>query len=697
MTAKKSMLLLFFSLFLINIAHAQEDFTASTLPDIGLCPCSNQAYPVTVHNTGSVESTYGLVAGGTAADWVIFSPDRFILGPGQSGNFFVFVDSICNIEGIFDLEIFVVTDAGAAKRINQNLNFSRCYEYSLERGAALEEADESVRYQQHQGPYSFCTNEHRSIPILITNNEDFDNRYRIVLDAPEWSELSAEAVELGPQESGIILVNINTPEVEGDFNFNLNAVSELGEVVRKTNLDIDVGQCSALELSLGKGEEDICSGQTTGYDLYVKNTGIIEQSIAIEAEGAPWIQVQDESLVLQAGEEKTVRIFALPEEDVSGKFKITFLATADDLEFSDTLDLRVTEAEACYKPDIDVKRRITNNYEEDFFSVKVTNKGIKKSTYSASLDGLTWATVSPLSLDLNPGQSGNLNINIYPPEEEEPGLHTLTINLESNNIIYSEEVSINLKKGSGLTRTFLSTLKFYQYYFYVLTFLIVLVIVFIKPIIMFKEKLSKKYEKHKTKKEKRHAAKLAKEQREREKKKKSEEKTEKKEIKAEAKPPKKKAKASKKSKVWLYSAAGLIAIVLAVLAGHFLRLFNAKYLHVYITNIFVGYLYYILIGVGVVVLLFSGLLMHNFLVKRKRKKAVKEKKTSTKGRLFLIVALTVVLLSALLAAIFYIDALSAVKDFFVLYANYFGIGLVILIIIIGVLAFNKPSVKFFKE
>ena len=82
-----------FLFLLIHSVAAQEDFTATTLPEVELCPCSNQAYAVTVKNTGSISSTYSLLAAGEAAKWVTFSPRNFVLNPGQAGSFFVFANS----------------------------------------------------------------------------------------------------------------------------------------------------------------------------------------------------------------------------------------------------------------------------------------------------------------------------------------------------------------------------------------------------------------------------------------------------------------------------------------------------------------------------------------------------------------------------------------------------------------------------
>ena len=226
MNAKKILLTLFSFLLLvllISLVNAQEDFVASSKKgSVELCPCSNQAYSITIQNTGSTASSYTVLAGGSAVEWVNFNPSKFILNPNEKGSFFVFVNSRCNIEGDYDLEIFVTTNNGLTKVIRQTLKFSKCYDFSLEQGKIIEDIEESVSFLQHDGSYSLCKDEQKSIPILITNNENFENRYKLFLDAPEWAALNVDNVRLDAKKLGVFFINFDTTDVEeGEYNFKL--------------------------------------------------------------------------------------------------------------------------------------------------------------------------------------------------------------------------------------------------------------------------------------------------------------------------------------------------------------------------------------------------------------------------------------------------------------------------------------------
>src|SRR3989338_7510630 len=152
MIIKKSLFtIIIFSSFLFllsGIAVAQEDFKADTIPSVELCPCSNQAYTITVENTGTVASSYRVLANEELSEWIKFSPNRFALNPGQKGSFSVIVNSDCNIEDTFDLEVFIATNAGLAKSLKQELRILECYDYSLGEGE-ITDAWDKIEFIAH--------------------------------------------------------------------------------------------------------------------------------------------------------------------------------------------------------------------------------------------------------------------------------------------------------------------------------------------------------------------------------------------------------------------------------------------------------------------------------------------------------------------------------------------------------------------
>jgi len=751
MNNKKILLSLFSFLLLVlltNITNAQEDFTVSSSRSVELCPCSNQAYTVTVQNTGPVQSSYAVLASGDAAEWVTFNPDKFVLNPGQKGAFSVIVNSLCNIDGNRNLEIFITTNSRLTKVVKQVLSFSQCYDYSLEQGEVVEGIEESISFLQHDGPYSLCRDEQKSLTFLISNNENFGNQYRLLLDAPSWAELNVNSVSLGAKKSGIFLINFDTTDIEDEYDFKLNAISELGKVQRKKNIEVNVEECYALEVELEKEKDVICGGEEKEYDIIIENSGTLNQDVELELDAPKWADLGNVSFFdLESEEKKTATLRVNPEDDVSGSFSVKIFAVVEDgeeLRFSDEIEFDVISKEACFKADISTKTSVTNLYSEDLFFVKVRNNGVKKAAYEVSLEGPSWVGVSPDNLELNPGQTGNLNLNVNPTEDIEPGTYSIEISLESNDVVYSKNVDITLKKENEFVKVLKANVKLYRYYIYLLILIIVLIVIFRKSIVKAKNKTIKNYEKYKVKRERLRALKLVRKERKEEEKKekelkeqelkkreeerkeeekkeeelkeqelkkreeerKEEEERKKKGLEEESKKKlkEKREKRVKKFKVslnraWIYV---LLIIFAAIFIGHQSRLFNAKYLHIYIRNFFYGYLYYISMGIGIVVALFLLVLFYNYInkkrkVKRETKQA--EKKTRIKRNQFIPYhrILFLFLVGILIYSIGFFSLFENIKDFFILYQYYIIIGIVILVLIILLIRFYKPLFKLLRE
>jgi len=735
MNAKKPLLALFlFSLLLLiaNIASAQEDFTASSIPSAELCPCSSQAYAVTVQNTGTTASSYEVLASGSAAQWVAFKPSKFSLNPGQKGSFLVYVNSACNIKGGYNLSIFIKTGKGLAKAINQNLKFSECYDYSLEQGEAVDAA-KSISFARHDGAYSLCKNEKNSIPVLITNNENFENRYLIQLDAPQFAGLSLDKVQLAAKKSGVFLINIDAANAEGEFNINLDAISELGKVQRKKSIKLNIGECYNLEVSLEKEKDNVCGSESKSYNAVVKNSGTLSQNATLKLDGPEWVNIGNAtSFSLKPGEERNARLSISPSEDVSGNFLIALSAVIGNktMSFSDGLGIDVIPKFTCYNAVIDAKKSIKNFYSKDFFFAKVKNDGIRNAAYNISLEGAPWASASPTSMELNPGQSSNLNIEVNPGMDVEAGTYSVKINLESNGIVYSKSADITVKKENELLKKAKSSAIYYQYYFYLLIVVIILIIIFRKPIKKAKDAVKESYRQHKIRSQRIMALKLAREKRSEEKRKEKEleekrieaeeEKTRKKEVREAKKERARKIKEFwKKYKVWAYALVLLFAIAAAgVFFGNYYKLFNAKYLHIYIRNFFYLYIYYILIGVGIVIVLFLLLLLYRHISKKRNgkaesqtiaKKNAQEERKAKKGKklrhkAYFKIIIAVLAAAALIYTFAYTpnnaslsSVIDKVKDFFVLYLYYIIAGIAILIAIILLIRFYKPLFKMLKE
>ena len=653
----------------ISSVNAQEDFSASTTPEVSLCPCSDQAYTVTIYNTGAVPSSYSLIAAGDTKDWMSFNPKNFALNPGEGGTFNVGINSVCNIAGDFDAEIIIQTSNGLAKAIKQTLTISECYDYSLELGKEVQEAEDAVEYMEHGKKYDLCTNAQYSIPILITNNEDFENEYSLYSNAPEWASFALNKVKLKGKQSGILLLDADTTGILGQYDVKLNSVSALGDVKRKNGFDVSVGNCYDLSIDVLKTQETACAEEKSTIDVLLENKGTLNQKIDLGVEGPRWAYFEEPSITLDPESEQATSLSFVPgAEDVGNHNVKTFSVPDNKSEFKvfDSVSVEVIEKEACYQASISTKAAITNKYKEDFVFVKVTNNGIKEATYQATVEGPSWVSISPSTLTLNPGKTGNLNLKINPNSEDEPGSFTANIALESNDLEYTENVLINLKHETAFEKSVKETISYYKYYFYLLIALLVIILAFINRIISFFKKTKKKIRDYKIRRNRIRNLRIARENKKKENKK----------IRKQ-----KKESLGTRTKVVIF----VILAALSILIGHFMKLYNLKYLHVYVWNFVVGYLYYILVVMGILFLIAIALYLYN-----------RQKNKKTRSKKFKFSITLRVLLIALIVFASYFGWFNFLLDAIVLYSYYIVLGIVLLVVIIVAISLYKALSKHLK-
>ena len=629
MIKKKIILHLFFVfVLLVSFVNAQEAFDIVSDTEVDLCPCSNQAYNILLQNTGPSVSKYQISYSGDAADWVNIAPSELILNPQTATNLMVNVNSPCDTNGEFGLDTLIKsTQTGLTKKISQNLNFLACYDYSISLGEAqdFEEEIKSVSFIENENGYEICEETTKKvIPILIENKENYGNVYDINFVGEDWSNLNAAQFELEGKQKGILLLTLEPPKgSEGTYKLGLNTITRLGQLEKSTDIDVKVDKCYDLSLDIKKENDQLCGGEEKDYDIEIKNNGKFTETLNLNVEGSNFASFGNTtSLELDSDEQKTIKLQVNPDATDSGNYNIKVTATNGKVKIEDTINLDITKRNICYKSDIEFKTTIKNQYKHEVFLISIINNGIRKADYKISLEGPSWASITPSELELNPKQKGYVNLELNPGENISEGMHNILIKAESNNEVYSKIVDVNLKKENPTLKKIKATTIFYRYYIYLFIVLIIVTRIFWKPI---KKPIKRQIKKLKEKREKKKALKEAKKEREEEKRKKIEER----------KGTEKIIEKEKRKKFFLWSKIYSTIIkffknfsvrsTILILIGTIVLFFvYRKNLFSYVKNFTILYLYYFVVGIIVLIVLILIVRFYkpimDFLLEEDRKK-----------------------------------------------------------------------------
>lgn len=494
--------LFFVFVLLVSFVNAQEVFDIVSDTEIDLCPCSNQAYNILLQNTGTSVSKYQISNSGAAADWVNIASSELILNPQTATNLKVNVNSPCGIKGKYALDTVIKsTQTGLTKKISQNLNFLACYDYSISLGEAQDFKEEikSVSFTENENGYEICEETKKVIPILIENKENYGNVYDINFVGEDWSNLNAAQFELEGKQQGILLLTLEPPKgSEGTYKLRLNTITRLGQLEKSTGIDVKVDKCHDLSLNIEKERDQICGGEEKEYNIEIKNNGRFTENIDLNFEGPNFASFEGNvSFKLDSNEQKIIKLQVNPDTTDSGNYNIKVIASNGKAKIEDTINLDITKRYNCYKSDIEFKTTIKNKYDHEVFLLPITNNGIRKANYKISLEGPSWASVTPTELELNPNQRGNVNLEINPRENISEGTYNILIKAESNNEVYSKIIDVKLKKENPLLKSIKATTTFYRYYIYLFIVLIIVAKIIWMPIKKRVEKLKEKREKQK--------------------------------------------------------------------------------------------------------------------------------------------------------------------------------------------------------
>jgi len=711
----KISLSIFVFLLIIGFVNGQSDFNIISDPKIELCPCSNQAYNILLQNTGSSAGSYKISNSGKAVDWIIVKPSQLTLAPGTATNLQVTVNSQCNIEGEFELSTFV-TSSGLTKKITQNLDFIACYNYDVQLGKIqdIEEELRSISFVEQENGYEVCEGKQKVIPILIENKESYGNTYGVSFQGEDWSNINAKEFKLGAKEEGILLLSLSPPAgSEGNYNLKLDLITKLGELEKTTDIDVKVEKCFALILDIEKTNVALCGGDSEKYDVEVKNNGKFTEILNLEIEGADFISFEDGTeLTLNSKSEETLSLNVNPSSTETGIFNVNVKASNDDISAEDTLILEITERNSCYKANIEFQKTINNQYTHEVFPVPIFNDGIRQTTFDLSVEGPSWISLLPNELELNPGEKGNVNLEINPEDDTEEGTFDLVIKVESNDEVNIKNVQINLKKENQIIKKIKSTIRFYKYYLYVLIVLVVLLIIFWNPISRQIKNIKDKHEKNKQKKELKRISREAREAKQEEEEKRKEDEKSRKEEEAIKKieaykktektiKKKERKKLLSKSKPYLITLVILIAFGALIFLSAYFDFFDKNPYYTFLKIVYGAYvyLYYIIVGI---ILVFMLIYLYNK-IKKKKKESIKNKPSKSLKKIkffektYVRLAILILIALIILFSIYGKDLIDYVRNFVGLYLSYFITGAVVLIILILLIRFYKPVIDFLME
>ena len=192
----------------------------------------------------------------------------------------------------------------------------------------------------------------------------------------------------------------------GEYTIVIDVSGEKKEII------VIVVESRLLELDITPESQGISQCEKAEFDIRVKNTGEMNETVSLEVEGLPngWTKLGFSEMFLEEGKTKTVTLEIQPECDSETKeyefsikagLKGTAFFTVENASFEiedeQGISITATEMDAC-------KEKIMQE------TVKVKNNGLLEDELHLSVAGIDWATVEPKDLTLKAGEEKEVSI-----------------------------------------------------------------------------------------------------------------------------------------------------------------------------------------------------------------------------------------------------------------------------------------------
>jgi uncharacterized membrane protein len=485
-------------LFLVPVVSAYNLRVTSTDYAKTIYPCKPVSFGFTIQNTGLFTETYYLMVD-NFQDYTTFSQNPIKIAPGYGQQAFAFVSPSCDINGNFNFNIVIrALNSGQQITLPVQLNIIEYYDYSLSYGDYYVE-NEPI--EGSDGNYKICEEDTKQIPILIQNNADVLNSYRIALNGTKFAEISQKSAVLEGRQKGVVFINLE-PKMgdKGKYSLITYSNSERGSIRKAEKAIVEVEDCYDVEVNLPK-EAVISDCEQSSYEFSIENKGKYEEAFELVLESPDWVSLDYNFNNIGANAQASAFLkFNVP-CGKEGKYKISVIGVSkehENIQDRKYMSITLVPQYKFYNTLINAPNKQGIRYWTKEMPFKVTNNGLKEISYSLSLTAPSWVDVEPKTFTLNPKETTNAKLIFSPNQDVEENHYAMSINASTGGALYSKNMVIQLKEkyiSDHLYIFFSGVWKWIVYYVYYIIAIPILLAILIPSGIFVKRFLVNRKEK----------------------------------------------------------------------------------------------------------------------------------------------------------------------------------------------------------
>lgn len=432
---KRLLLLLVFILTLTSAFALSEDFIASapsTIIDANACTLLNT--PLTITNNGDITSTYFISVEGKAAPWVDYAGDFFVLEKGQSKTIPLFINLPCKIEGEFDLKTIITTGFDNSKVLEQTL-------------VVKNPVNLNVVQKTLNKVVEPCTPS--AFEFEIQNTGVYTESYQIsILDSPQYATVSKDVVILEPTQKEKIYTYLNPScDVYGVQNIELVTKADKSGYEARTPFSLGIKQTYDYNIQAASTVQ-ACEELQTTIPLTIENTNRIGNKYNIEIDAPKFVELENNSLIVQSNESRTTNIQVNPgvwndKNNRTNNIFVKVVSERGDVVQNKTITVNI---EHCYDATIALEdtKYVSVQGETTSFPIVIQNTGSRNSQVGLNLLSANWISIDKEFLSLNTTQFEQINLKVQTPHNASSQKTTLLTTIPQLNKTIETNIIIDV-------------------------------------------------------------------------------------------------------------------------------------------------------------------------------------------------------------------------------------------------------------
>jgi|GEM_PF-5693519 len=331
--------------FSVNILQ-NYNFSLTQIAESSFCyENGKQSFPVEIKNLVNVPNNYSLKLL-NAPSFVTPEEASLALKGKEKQTVYIFVDAKELYQGDYDFVLHAKSGIGNTNNdLPIHVKVWSCF--GLELSLPVESA-------------SVCQDTYQ-YDVVVRNDGSFKDNFSMSLSGPEFTSLSEEWVVLEPGQESVVKLKVEAPNQDTENDVVIKATLSSGLAVSKTFHLKTYSAETCFKVNAEKKDFTVYKG-ITEIMVPVKNYGSQagKYDIELENSNAPWITTEEDSVELEPGQTKEIKLLVDLKSQGFGDYPVDLLLTKGleekDIVYHNVLNVKYTDVPF----DLKVTRYLSN-------------------------------------------------------------------------------------------------------------------------------------------------------------------------------------------------------------------------------------------------------------------------------------------------------------------------------------------------